>query len=137
MKRIARGFTLIEVMIAVAIVGILMAVAIPNYTAHVQRAKLTEAFSSLASFQPALEQFWANNRTFAGFADLPATTNFTYALTTGTATAYTVTATGRNAAAGFAYTIDQSGARVTTAAPTGWTTQSTCWVDRKNGSCTQ
>ncbi|MEO7493585.1 MAG: type IV pilin protein [Massilia sp.] len=137
MKRLARGFTLIEIMVTVAIVGILMAVAIPSYSAYVQRAKLTEAFTSLASFQPALEQFWANNRTFEGFADLPATTNFTYTLTTGTATAYTIKATGRAAAANFSYTIDQSGARATLTAPTGWTTQSTCWVDRKDGSCTQ
>jgi type IV pilus assembly protein PilE len=138
MKRAASGFTLIEVLIAVAVVGILTAIALPNYTAYVQRARLTEAFSSLATVQVSAEQFWSNNRTYVGLTPLPAaTTNFTYALSGATTSAYTVTATGAGPSAGFAYTIDQSGARATTVVPTGWTSSTTCWVDRKSGQCSQ
>ena len=46
-------------------------------------------------------------------------------------------ATGRAGAAEFVYTIDQAGTRATTGAPAGWTKKDTCWVDRKDGACTQ
>jgi type IV pilus assembly protein PilE len=52
-----------------------------------------------------------------------------------TATAYTVAATGRNAAAGFVFTIDQNGRRATPTVPTGWTASTTCWVRDKSGKC--
>jgi type IV pilus assembly protein PilE len=142
MKRSNKGFTLIEVMITVAIIGLLTAVALPMYNDYVMRGRLTEAYSALATVQPNAEQFWANTRSYANFdtgsgvfpADTP---NFTYALSGATATAYTVTATGRARAAGFVYTINQQGNRATTFAPTGWTTNSSCWVDRRSGQCSQ
>jgi type IV pilus assembly protein PilE len=135
MRRAANGFTLIEMMITVAIIGILTAVALPQYRDYVTRARLVEAFSALAAVQPAAEQYWSNQRTFVGFDRLPGdTTNFTYALAA-TIPAYTVTATGIGKAAGFVYTVNQSGARATTAAPAGWGTSTTCWVDHKGGAC--
>ena len=141
MKRKSRGFTLIELLTTVAIVGILTAVALPAYQSYVQRARLSEAFAGLGGVQLSTEQYWSNNRTYVGFSNangLPAATaNFSYALTVGTVSAYTVTASGLGNMAGFAYTIDQAGNRVTTAAPTGWVLSGTCWVDRKSGACTQ
>jgi len=141
MKRIQQGFTLIEVLITVAIVGILLAVAVPAYSDYVTRGRLTEAFAALGGAQPAAEQFWANNRTYVGFdgsANFPvATANFTYALGNATTSTYTITATGRSKAAGFAYTINESGVRTTTTSPTGWGTSTTCWVDHKGGACTE
>jgi type IV pilus assembly protein PilE len=137
MKRRARGFTLIEMMVTVAIIGILSAVAVPAYQNYVTRARVAEAFTTLGGVQPALEQYWANNRTYAGYANPEATANFSYAVTTATESAYTVTATGKNKAADFAFTINQSGLRTTTKVPTGWTLNETCWVDRKGGLCTQ
>lgn len=137
------GFTLIELMIAVAIVGILTAVALPSYKNYMTRTRLTEAFTSLAAVQPKMEQHWANNRSYAGFDAaglrlMPSNSaNFTYTLTTGTASAYLVTATGRGSAADFIFTIDQNGSRATTRVPTGWTRSDTCWVDRKEGTCAQ
>jgi type IV pilus assembly protein PilE len=135
-----RGFSLIELMAAVAIIGILSAIAIPAYSSYVQRTRLAEAFTALAGVQPAAEQFWDNNRTFDGFDRKPAdTANFAYTLSNATASTYTVTATGKTGTtvADFAFTIDQSGSRVTTRVPTGWTSSSSCWVDRKSGTCVQ
>jgi type IV pilus assembly protein PilE len=138
MNRLQRGFTLMEVLVALAIIGILSAVALPMYADYIIRARLTEAFSGLASVPPQAEQYWSNNRTFADFDRLPANTeNFTYTLSGDTESSYTVTATGAGKVAGFVYTIDQSGGRATTAAPEGWTLNAACWVDRKDGSCTQ
>ena len=141
MKRMQRGFTLIEVMVTVAIVGILMAVAVPAYSDYVVRGRLSEAFTALGGAQPAAEQYWSNSpaRSYDGFqnsASFPQPTgNFTYALSNATSSTYTLTATGIGKMAGFVYTIDQSGAHATTGSPPGWGTNANCWVDHKGGTC--
>lgn len=138
-QRSPRGFTLIELMVSVAIIGILLAVAIPLYTDYVTRSRLSEAFSALGGAQPAAEQFWSNNRTYDGFAaatGFPANTaNFTYTLTDASASGYKLTATGAGKTAGFVYTVDQNGTRATTGSPAGWGTSTSCWVDHKGGTC--
>lgn len=135
------GFTLIEVMVTVLIVGILSAVALPSYRDYVLRSRLTEAFAALGTAQPSAEQFWSNGRTYQNFDEahgLPkASSNFSYVLSGATASAYTITATGKGPTAGFVYTIDQNGTRATTGTPTGWTANASCWSDRQDGSCTQ
>jgi len=133
-----RGFTLIELMIVVVIAGILGTIAIPAYTNYVLRARLADAYSALGTVQTAAEEYWSNNRTYAGFDRLPATSaNFSYTLTSASASAYVVTAAGRGPAQGFSFSIDQNGTRKTPNAPTGWTTSTSCWIDRKDGRCVQ
>jgi type IV pilus assembly protein PilE len=139
MRRSARGFTLIEIMITVVIVGILSAIALPLYRDYVTRARLTEAFAQLAAAQTSAEQFWSNQRTFAGFdgaLSFPAdTANFSYVLTVATPSTYTINAIGAGPVAGFIYTVNQSGNRATTGVPSGWTLNGACWTDRKDGTC--
>lgn len=139
----SRGFTLIELMIAVAIIAILAAIAIPSYAEYVRRGRITEAVSALSGMRVKMEQFFQDNRTYAG-ACLPATiapqpadtTNFTYACGGLGPTTYTVTATGVGGLAGYAYSIDQSNVRSTVmTAPSTWPSNATCWVLKKDGTC--
>lgn len=140
-QRAHNGFTLVEIMITVALIGILTAVALPNYRDYVTRARLTEAFSALSTAQASAEQFWSNTRSYTGFGAAstfpPTGKYFTYALSGDSASAYTITATGTGSLASFVYTINQSGTRATTGVPSGWTTNAACWVDRRDGSCSQ
>ena len=138
-----RGFTLIELMIAVAIIAILAAVAIPSYSEYVRRGRITEAVSALSGMRVKMEQYFQDNRTYVGacaagtVAPMPTnTTNFTYNCPTLTATTYTITATGQGGLAGYSYSIDQSNVRSTTmTAPSTWPSNATCWVLKKDGSC--
>ena len=59
-----QGFTLIELMIAVAIVAILSAIAIPSYTEYVQRSRIIEATSTLSSMRVKMEQYFQDNRSY-------------------------------------------------------------------------
>jgi type IV pilus assembly protein PilE len=138
MRRIARGFTLIELMVTIAIIGIATAYALPAYSSYMSRTHVAEAFGTLGGVQINAEQYWANGRTYVGFDRFPnSTTNFNYALSASGVSTYTVTATGIGKAAGFVYTIDQAGAKATPGVPAGWTGSTSCWVDRKGGLCTQ
>ena len=58
------GFTLIEVMITVAVIAILAAVALPNYFDYVTRSRLVEAKTNLADMRTRLEQYFLDNRTY-------------------------------------------------------------------------
>jgi type IV pilus assembly protein PilE len=142
MKRI-RGFSLIELLVAVAIVSILASIAIPGYRDYVRRGKLAEAYTNLASQRVKMEQFYQDARTYnnacqAGtVAPKPADTiNFQYTCNIADQT-YTITATGLAGANlnGFVFTVDQNNNRATTSVPSGWTTSTTCWVRNKDGSC--
>jgi type IV pilus assembly protein PilA len=64
MKSVQKGFTLIELMIVVAIVGILAAVAIPAYQDYTIRAQVTEAMSLSSAAKAAVAETFANTGTF-------------------------------------------------------------------------
>lgn len=143
------GVTLIELLIACAIVGVLGAIALPAYRDYVIRGKLTDAQSTLGATRTRLEQYYQDNRSYPAWCGgtatglptftTPTSNYFTYTCAAG-ATAgqtYTMTATGSSggSTAGFTYTITDAGNRATTAVPSGWSTQSTCWVIKKPGNC--
>lgn len=134
------GFTLVEVMIVVAVLGILAAIAIPNYTRYVTRGNLVEAGNALAEYRVRMEQFYQNNRTYDGGGAcgqaLPAALeNFAVTCVLGAGgQAFTATATGARSTAGFVYSINQANVRATTAIPSHWGTlppdAGTKWVTR-------
>jgi len=126
-----RGFTLIEVMIVVVVIGILTAVAFPSYQEYVIRGKIPEGLSALSDGRVKMEQYFQDNRTYLNGPKPADTTNFTYAAV-GDATTYTITATGRVGLAGFSYTINQDN---TKGSATTWGNQAACWVVRKGGGC--
>lgn len=138
------GFTLIELLIAVVIVSILSAIAIPNYSAYVTRGNITDATSRLGTKQVQMEQAFQDNRTYIGgpgcTADTTSGKYFDYSCTGAgapSATTFTLSAVGKGSMTGFTFTINQSGTKTTAAVPTGWSAPSpnTCWVTKKGGVC--
>jgi type IV pilus assembly protein PilA len=68
MKTLQKGFTLIELMIVVAIIGILAAVAIPAYQDYIARAQVSEAVNLLASGKTGMAEFFADKGTWPAAA---------------------------------------------------------------------
>lgn len=152
--RVEKGFTIIEIMIVVAIVAILGAIAIPGYTDYIRRARITEATSALGTMRLKMEQFFQDNRDYTNACTVPpgansvanlpaATVNFTFACPVRTLTTYTITATGNagSGMAGFVYQLAMVGPPVnsvvlsTPTLPAGWTVSANCWVLKRDGSC--
>ena len=144
MTKPAAGFTLIEVLITVAIIGILTAIALPSYTYYVQRGKITEATTTLSNLRQAMERDYQNDQKYKQSTCQPAVTVgqpvFAYTCTA-SAQSFKITARGHSSEgmAGFVYTIDQDGTRETTKLPdASWGSTMTpvnCWVTRKGGQC--
>ena len=87
MKKAQQGFTLIELMIVVAIIGILAAVTIPAYQDYTVRARVTEGLSLASSYKVAISENAANGAAFAAgipaFVATPNVTNMAVAPATG------------------------------------------------------
>lgn len=147
--REARGFTLIELMVAVAVVAILAAVALPSYTDYVTRSKFTEAHTHLSDLRVKMEQFFQDNRTYVGGPCAPTGPNaaqikyFDFSCNpAATQNTFTIQAAGKagTALAGLTFTINESNVRTTTVssgplADKGYTGSATCWVTKKGGVC--
>jgi type IV pilus assembly protein PilE len=136
--RTARGFTLIEVMITVAIVAILSAIAMPAYNAYVQRSRIPPGLEALTSLATRLEQRYQDTGSYANGdacgATLPTASNFTIScVLSDEGQGFTATATGNGAVEGYAYTINHRGVRRTTAHPKG-APETDCW-SLKGGVC--
>lgn len=137
------GFSLIELMMVVAIVAVLASIALPAYTDYIRRGKVTEAVSGLSEMRVRMEQFFQDNRTYEGacatgtVAPLPSNTpNFTFSCSGLTVTTYTVTATGVTGSTmnGFSYSVNQSNTRTSTVSA-GWSNNGCGWVLKKDGTC--
>jgi prepilin-type N-terminal cleavage/methylation domain-containing protein len=136
--RIARGFTLIELMIVVVVIAVLAAIAFPAYTNYIQRSKITEATSSLSELRLRAEKRFADNRAYTGFnTAIQNAKYFTYGCVVN-ANDFLCTATGvgNQAMGGFVYTINESNVRTSTfTGQPGWNNSTTCWVTKKGESC--
>ncbi len=139
-----KGFTLIEVMIVIAIIGLLAAIAIPQYNDYVTRARIPDATSGLAAKRVRLEQYFQDNRTYADAPDCQNDSNtsafFDFACDgTENEDSFNLTATGKGTMTDFAFTINQAGARASTVSDAleanGWADNGSCWITRKGGSC--
>lgn len=123
------GFTLIEVLIAIAIVGILTSIALPAYNRYVQRSRVPPALDALSSFHVRMEQRLqdSNNGLYTCPANLPTANNFTVTCVVNNGgRGFVATATGSGPTAGYAFTVNEQGTRVTTAHPYG-VPAANCW----------
>jgi type IV pilus assembly protein PilA len=98
----SKGFTLIELMIVVAIIGILAAIAIPNFLNYQCKARQSEARSNLGAIANLQEAYWAEETTYTGLTDAlgfqtTGTPRYNYTIAIegaeGNATAFIATAT--------------------------------------------
>ena len=141
----ANGFTLIELMVVVAIVAVLAAIALPNYADYVTRGKVIEATTALSDARQRSEQLFLDQRSYTAPTSCDAVTQtaakqvqaFTLrCVPNGGDNGYLITATGVAAQSmgGFTYTVDNTNAK-TSAGPSGTYTNVNCWAVRKNGDC--
>ena len=145
-RRRATGFTLIELMVAVALVAILASIAMPSYQAYVRRGQLVEAFTTLADMRVKLEQRYQDNKFYGPdsataacitlaptYGAFPVTTKyFTLSCAAGAAPSqtYTLTATGNSGlTTGYEYTLNQMGTKGTTKFGNSASTAA-CWLTK-------
>lgn len=123
-----KGFTLIELMIVVAVIGILAAIAYPAYTDYVTRAKRADGKAALLTVQMAEEKWRANHTSYGSSADIGIATStdgyYTIGYANIGANTYTITAvpTFADPKCG-TLGIDQAGTRTVT----GSDTVANCW----------
>jgi type IV pilus assembly protein PilE len=121
-------------MVVVAITAILASVSMPAYTAYVQRSRVPPALVALLSYQVRMEQRFQDMNSYANgdacAIAAPAVAGFTVTCAlSGDGSGYTATASGTGAMAGYKYTINDLGTRVTVAHPRGVPSDN-CWSIR-------
>lgn len=134
-KNTAAGFTLIELMVTVAIVSILAMVALPSYNEYVMRSRRSDAKAALLKVQIAQEKFRANNTSYGTLAQigLPATSPDLYysiAVTNPTAANYLSTATPTGKQTGDncgTFAVDKDGKAISSSVQTTTAKVQECW----------
>ncbi len=133
-RRTAQGFTLIEVLVVVAIAAILGSVAMPSFLSYLQRSRVPAGLDALQSYFTRMEQRFQDAGNYANGSacaiTVPTVSNYTVTCAlTGGGTGYTATATGTGALSGYTYTINSNGQRNTTSHPKG-APSGNCWSIR-------
>jgi type IV pilus assembly protein PilE len=131
--KLSNGFTLIELMVAMAIMGVLLAVALPQYNEYTVKGKLTEAMSQLSDLQLRQEQYYQDNRTYSNGMTPRATGSYftaTSCVTSNSGQTYICTASSPTL--NFAYTVNEAGVK-TTSKNGGTPVQ--CWAKSSAGTC--
>lgn len=143
MKRRSRGFTTVELMITVVILGVLVMVALPSFQQQIRKGRRADAMAALANLQQAQER-WRSTRTMyapnseltagLGLSATSASGYYTIAINANSATGYTATAT---AASGTSQTGDTGctsmsvrvdGGNLQYGAGGDWSDPKRCWV---------
>ncbi len=143
----SQGFTLLELMIVVAIVAILTTIAYPNYRDYVIRGQLVDATQGLAAVRANMERYFQDNRSYQLVAPFPVPCGagpipagkFTITCVVPDTTHFTATAVGNAPPlSGFTFTVDQNDNQITTVvtppAPASFTGCPTAWIT-KTGGC--
>lgn len=131
MRRSNRGFTLIEIMIVIAIIGIVLTISIPSYNEYVKKGRRAEVVSLLSEQAQSLERFYTKNNVYTGITGLSAGNDF-YTLTpTITDQTFLLTAARKTGTAMATdkcgdFTLTNTGVRSMNNATTGLTTKG-CW----------
>jgi type IV pilus assembly protein PilE len=132
MARASRGFTLVELLVAVVVIAILAAVAVPAYRDQIRKGRRAEAHEALMQVQAAQERWRSNNVTYAatvaalGQSAVSASGNYAITVSGATATGYTATATAQAKQAG-----DSACAAITAVVANNVTTYgptNACWA---------
>ncbi|CAI8979833.1 type IV pilin protein [Pseudomonas sp. fls2-241-R2A-110] len=131
MRRSNRGFTLIEIMIVIAIIGIVMTIAAPSLTEYVKKGRRTEVAGLLSEQAQILERFYSKNNVYTGITGLSVGNDFYTITPTLTDQTFLLTAARKTGTAMATdkcgdFTLTNTGVRSMVNATAGLTTKD-CW----------
>lgn len=126
---------MVELLVAVAIIAILTASAMPSYAGYVSRSRIGDALGPLAQYRLQMEQASQDNGNYGLTAcamALPSdTAYFRFACTVGgNGQTFVATATGQGTMTAYAFAINQTGMQTTSAFPGRSALPATCWLAR-------
>ncbi|WP_192562446.1 type IV pilin protein [Pseudomonas gozinkensis] len=131
MRRSNRGFTLIEIMIVIAIIGIVITIGYPSLTEYVKKGRRADVVGNLSEQAQILERFYSKNNVYTGVTGLSTGNDFYTITPTITDQTFLLTATRKTGTAMATdkcgdFTLTNTGVRSMNNATTGLTTKD-CW----------